>query len=557
MEHEISRREMLALAATGIASTALADEPQARPPGKEGKSSTVTFLHLTDTHAQLETHLEYVPGSVPEFRMMGGYARLKTAFDRERSTVKGPCFVVDGGDEFQGSGPATWSEGEVILGPLNTFGLDVYVPGNWDPAYGPKRFKELMGQLKAQVTCFNFHDTSTNKRIFPGSLTLERQSVKVVFVGVADILASKRHPPAEYEGMDTTRIEGLRKFISELRDKEKPDLVVAVTHTGITIARKFARDIPELDVVLSGHTHERTAEPILEGHVIVVEPGSLGSYLGRLDLTLRPEGGVASHQYRMIPILATDFPEDPEVKKLVDAQLAPHRARMNQVVGATQTPILRYDVLETSADDFITDAIREAAGTDIGLSNGFRFAPPIPVGELRNGDLWNLLPSDARMKAGWITGKELRAYLEHELELVYSKHPMTLSGGWGPRASGLTMQYAARAEVGKRLLSVQVNGKDIADDQHYTVASCERQGEPLEIVCRIPKAHDVKILSVQLHDALLRYLKAHPMISPRREGRAFATDLAPVVFSQDAVVTEGSRGSYLPTIVPIKQKPSK
>ena len=119
------------------------------------------------------------------------------------------------------------------------------------------------------------------------------------------------------------------------------------------------------------------------------------------------------------------------------------------------------------------------------------------------------------------------------------------------------MQYVMRADEGKRLLSVQVNGQDIKDDQRYTVASCERRGEPLEVVCRIPKAHEVRILSIQLHDALRRYLKAHPIISPRREGRAFATDLAPVVFSQDAIITERSRGSYLPTIVPTTQKPLK
>jgi 2',3'-cyclic-nucleotide 2'-phosphodiesterase (5'-nucleotidase family) len=558
MAYGMSRRTLLVGAAAGITSTVLADDPSAKKSNavaSQGqKPRSLTLLHITDTHAQLETHLEYIPGAVPEFQMMGGFARLKTAIDRERTAATGACFLLDGGDEFQGSGPATWSEGEVILDPINTFGLDAYVPGNWDPAYGPKRFKELMGRLKAKVTCFNFHDTKTNERLFPPSLTFERHGVKVSFIGIADILSSKRQPPVEYEGMDTTRMEGLHDFVKELRAKEKPDLVVGITHTGITIARQLAREIPELDVVLSGHTHERTEEPILEGHVIVVEPGSLGSFLGRLDLTLRPEGGVAEHHYRMIPINEDDYQEDPEVKKLVDTGLAPYREKMNKIMGKTLTPIMRYDVLETNADDFITDAIREAAGTDIGLSNGFRFAPPIPVGELRNSDLWNLLPMDARMKAGWVTGHELRTYLEHELELVYSKNPMTLSGGWGPRASGLTMQYVVRADPGKRLLSVQVNGGEVKDDQHYSVASCEREGEPLEIVCRIQNTHDVKVLSVQLHEALRQYLKAHPVISPRREGRAYATDLAPVVFSQDAIVTEGLRGSFLPTIVPSKRK---
>jgi len=506
----------------------------------------LTLLHLTDTHATLETHPEYLPGEVPEFQMMGGFARLKTAIERQRSTATGACFLLDGGDEFQGSGPAAWSEGEVILEPLNALGADAFVPGNWEPAYGPKRFKETMSRLKSPVTCFNFHDKKTGERLFKPSLIIERKGVRIAVVGVTDILASQRQPPVEFDGMDTTRIDGLRQFVQELRTKDKPDLVVAVMHTGLTIARNLAREIPELDVILSGHTHERTVNPIMEGHVIIVEPGCFGSFLGRLDLVLKPAGGVASHTWQMVPIREADYAEDPQVKKLVDDALRPHRQRMNEVVGRTQTPLFRYDVLETNADDLITDAVREVARADIGLSNGFRFGVPVLAGNITEADLWSMLPMDTRMKAGWVTGKELKEYLEKELELVYSKVPMKLSGGWGPRASGMTMTYDANAAAGQRLKSVQVNGKEIRDDGHYTIAGCEREGEPIDVVCRHKGTHDAKMLPTMLHAALKDYFKRHPVVSPSREGRAVAADLAPLVFSQDAVVSDGSHGSPYP-----------
>jgi len=72
-----------------------------RVPGKR-----LTLLHFADTHAQLETHPEFVPGAKPEIQMMGGYARLKSAIEHERARAEGACFLFDGGDEFQGSGPA-------------------------------------------------------------------------------------------------------------------------------------------------------------------------------------------------------------------------------------------------------------------------------------------------------------------------------------------------------------------------------------------------------------------------------------------------------------------
>jgi 2',3'-cyclic-nucleotide 2'-phosphodiesterase (5'-nucleotidase family) len=331
----------------------------------------------------------------------------------------------------------------------------------------------------------------------------------------------------------------LRDFVKELRSRERPDLVVALTHTGLSIAREIARQTPEFDVVLSGHTHERTAWPILEGNVIVVEPGCFGSFLGRLDLVIKPRGGVASHEFRLIPILKSRYDEDVQVKALVDKSLEPYRTRMAKQAGRTETVLMRYDLLETTADDFIADAVREIAKTDIGFTNGFRFGVPVPPQTVTEADLWNLLPMDARMKRGWVTGKELRDYLEHELEMVYSKTPLKLNGGWGPRASGMTIVFDALAGYGQRVVSIEINGLDAKEDGHYTIAGCEREGEPMDVVCRHRGTHDAQVLPMSIHEALGEYLKVHPVIAPRRDGRERALDLPPTVFSQDAVLAGG------------------
>jgi S-sulfosulfanyl-L-cysteine sulfohydrolase len=521
----------IAMGALG-ARCAIADEPS------DQGDKRVTLLHFTDTHAQLETHAEYLPGANAAIEMMGGYARLKTAIAREQAHCNGPCFLLDGGDEFQGSGPAAWSRGEVMLEPLNAFGIDVFIPGNWDPVYGPERFKELMGRLSCPVICYNFHDETSGKRLFEPAVVLTRQGVKVAFIGVTDIGASNRQSPVEFHGMDTTRIAGLRDFIRDLRARERPDLVVAITHTGLTIARQMAREMPEFDVILSGHTHERTGRQILEGNVIVVEPGCFGSFLGRLDLTIR-SGSVLAHQFRLIPVLSSQYDEDPTMKALVDKSLEPYRGRMAELIGETKTLLMRYDVLETTADNFITDAVRQIAKADIGFSNGFRFGVPIPPTDFTEADLWNLLPKDARMKAGWLTGKELKAYIENELELVFSSDPWKLNGGWGIRASGMTITFNARAEPGQRLIAVKVNDREVEDGERYTIAGCEREGEPMDVLCRHPGTHEPHILPLTVHQALKQYLNVHPVIAPRRDGREVALDLPHVVFSQDAVLAKG------------------
>jgi len=511
---------------------AMAEANQDKP-----RERRVTLLQIADTHAQLETHAEYMPGESPELQPMGGFARLKTAVDRARKDAAGPSFFVDGGDTFQGSAAAAWSKGEAVVGPLNALGLDVCVPGNWEPVYGPEQMKKLLAEVRCKVLVYNLADSKTEQRLYAPASVVEKDGIRIAFVGITDPTTTERQPPAQVRGLDSTRMSGLKEFVHDLRQREKPDLVVAVTHTGLTVSRQLAREIPDFDVILSGHTHERVYKPIMEGRAIVVEPGSMGSFLGRLDLVLAPGGGIESNRYQLIPIRAADFPEDPAVKAIVDAAVAPFRARMAKVVAQTKTPIQRYDVLETSADDLVADAVREEAHADIGTTNGFRFAPPIPPGPVTEGDLWSLLPLDARVKAGWVTGRELRAYLEHELELVFSRDPQKLSGGWGPRLSGVTMSFAARAEPGKRLRSLKFHGREVGDDDKLSFAGCERDGEPLDVICRFRGVHEPHVLPFTIHQALSRYLKTHPIIAPVRDGRAVATDLPRTVFSQDTVLS--------------------
>jgi sulfur-oxidizing protein SoxB len=529
------------LGALLVAATAFACGPATSQQKKDKMQTSqrrVTVLHIADTHAQLETHPEYIPGA-PTLQAMGGFARLKTAIDRERAASSGATFTVDGGDTFQGSGPAAWSQGEVVLAPFNALGVDVCVPGNWEVVYGPDRFRDLMARVTCHVTTYNFEDIKTGERLFAPAVTLERGGVRISFVGITDPTTTKRQPPNEVIGLDSTKLEGLKEFVTNLRTREQADLVIAVTHTGLSVSRQLAREIPEFDVVLSGHTHERTERAILEGKVIVVEPGSLGSFLGRLDLVVGEHGGVASFEFKLLSIRASEIAEDPAEHAIVQTALAPYRQRANEVVGETKTILMRDDVLESTMDDFVTDAVREMSGVDIGLSNGFRYSPPIPAGPLTEGDLWNILPLDARMKEGWVTGKQLRDYLEDEIELVFSPDPWKLSGGWGPRASGMDVVFESKAAKGSRLREVRVNGKLLDDATKYTIAGCERDGEPLDVICRLRGTHDPVVAARSIHEALRAYLRAHPVIAPTREGRAKATDRPAVIFSQDEMLLGG------------------
>jgi sulfur-oxidizing protein SoxB len=390
----------------------------------------VRFLHLADMHAQLDTHWEYLPEDPKRLHRMGGFSRIRTALDQERASAAGAVFTLDGGDTFQGSAVAAWTQGEAVVAPLNALGIDAGTPGNWEVVYGPERFRKLMSEVNYKVSCYNFHDKTTGKRLFSPSVTLEKHGVQVAFVGVTDPTTTLRQPPAEVAGLDSTHMSGLREFVQDLKRKEKPDLIVLVDHTGLAPSVQLAQDIPEFDIILSGHTHERVYKPIRVGKTIVVEPGSMGSFIGRLDITMN-DGVISEYNYKLVGVDEAEYPDNQQVKSLVEQAERPFETRLREVVGATKAALMRYDVLETTMDNLVDDAIREITHTDIAFTNGFRFSPPVAPGPIVEADLWSILPFDAKLKSGRVSRKQLHAYLENEMELVYAKDPIRLSGGWG------------------------------------------------------------------------------------------------------------------------------
>lgn len=501
------------------------------------KTKHVRLLHISDTHAQLDTHWEYLPEDPSQLHRMGGYSRIRTALDEMRSTASGAVFTIDGGDTFQGSAIAAWTEGNAVVAPFNALHVDVGTPGNWEVVYGPQVFRKLMSALSEKVVCYNFHDKSTGQRIFPPAVVLERHGVRVAFIGMTDPTTTTRQSPAEVVGLDTTRVEGLKEFVQDFKRREKPDLTVLVDHTGLAPSVKLASDIPEFDVVLSGHTHERVYRPILVGKTIVVEPGSMGSFIGQLDLTL--EGGaVTNYKFDLVGVDEGRFKENPQVKALIDRNEAPFAKRLLEIVGQTSERILRYDVLETSMDNLIADAVRDAGHSNIGFTNGFRFSPPIPAGPITEADLWNMLPLDAKLKSGKVTGAQIQRYLEQEMELVFSKDPFTLSGGWGPRPSGMSVVFQAKAPPGERVKNVKIAGVALDPGRVYTIAGCERDGEPMDVICRLRGAQEAKYVSGTIHSVLRQYLQAHSPIAPTRDGRVRASDLPDTAWSQYGILQQ-------------------
>ncbi len=208
-----------------------------------------------------------------------------------------------------------------------------------------------------------------------------------------------------------------------------------------------------------------------------------------------------------------------------------------RVLGYTSTPMYRYLVVENPMDNMITDALLWKSEADFATSNGFRFGVPIVPDEsgriaITKEDLWRMLPVDENMKVGEVTGQQVKDWLEKEINNVFAKDPSKRFGGWLVRFSGMTLKFNSAKEMGERIIEVTIGGKPLDLNKTYKMASCNRTGEPLHVLCRMPNAKNVVIKDYTLHDAVEEYLKAKETVSPKLDGRSIAVDLGTNAFSQ-------------------------
>ena len=509
---------------------------------RAGRAQHITILHTADIHAQLDVHDEFFwEQGKPVFKRRGGFATLRTMIDALRRQNPGNTLLLDGGDCFQGGAVASLSKGQAIVPLVNAIAYDLVLPGNWEVVYGKDMMIADLNAYTAAKVCANmFHaDGTAATPIFPPYQTFTIAGVKAGFIGYNDPFTPTRQSPAYSRGIRFAHPrDSLAAHVKALREREGCALVFVLAHMGLTqqldlANQPYARGV---DYILGADTHERIRDPLRGRYARVTEPGSFGSFVGKLDLIV--EGGrIAEHAYALLDVDPAQYSEDPEMKTLVAAARAPYGQDLDRVVGRTTTPLLRYYVIETPMDNLITDALHWKFQTDFAVSNGFRFCPPLvpPAGgeaTITNEYVWSMLPVDSVLKTGVVTGQQIRDWLENELENAFAKDPAKRFGGWFVRFKGLTVTFTAGNRQGERVRAVAMNGEPLAVDRRYTMLGCDREGDPENVLCRLPNVANARVLDVSVHDVLTEYLSTHSPVAPVIEGRAVATDLPQTLLSQ-------------------------
>jgi len=496
----------------------------------------LTILQTTDIHCQLHSHDEmFWENDQMVFRKTGGYAHLATFF-RQMRQENPDTFIIDTGDMFQGSQLSVETTGKAFQPVLNAIGYDLYLPGNWEVVYYKEAMQKLMGGLSAPKICANmYHDLGDGRRgelIFPPYFTWPAAGIKIGFVGYTDPLVPIRQSPAYSRGIIYTRPEeNLEHYISVLREQEQCNMVILLSHLGLSqqIALSNSRECKGVDYIFGGDTHERVRKPIVGKYAKVVEPGAFGSFVGKLDLVVE-NGKIIREHYSLIEINSKSYIPDKTVESIIFHNELPYNTKMNQVIGYSKVPLYRYFVVENTIDTLIIDALKWKVQTDIVLSNGFRFCPPsntrdstgnIPITE---GYLFDMLPVDAQVRTGKVSGNQLFDWLERELNNVFASDASQRIGGWMVKFKGMKVEFKGFEESGKRVQSVMINGEPVDNSRYYTVCACEREGDPPDMLCRMMNVSEVQNTAYSLHTVIRDYLKMNSPVCPLPEMNAVILD---------------------------------
>ncbi|UCH37998.1 MAG: 5'-nucleotidase C-terminal domain-containing protein [Candidatus Bathyarchaeota archaeon] len=468
-------------------------------------SKQLTLLQVNDSHGYFELHPElYWQGATASYRKAGGFARIATLFTRIRK--ENPLVIaLDNGDTLHGTFPSVNSKGKSMVPILNALAFDA-MTAHWEFAYGPTQFNQIIEKLNYPMLAINCYHESTGKLAYPPFTIIERGGLRVGVIGIAATIVDKTMPPHFSQGLRfTLGNRELPEYIQHLRQKRQVDLVVVISHLGYPQELKLAQEVSGIDVLLSGHTHNRVYNAVVVNGTIVIQSGCHGSFIGRLDLQVENQR-VYDFRHELINV-DESIPPEPEVETLVNEVLVPHRDRLETVVGYSDTALHRNIVLEAPMDNLLLHALLDVSGAELAFSNGWRYGAPILPGAMTRNDLWNIIPTNPPVSVCELTGSDLWRMMEENLEHTFSRDPYQQMGGYVKRCLGLHLFCKLENPENHRIQELFIGNTRLKRDKSYTACFVTEQGVPKDYGSH---RYDLPLTAI---DALERYLRKHNRVS--------------------------------------------
>jgi 5'-nucleotidase len=511
-------------------------------PAFAGGDFALTILHTNDIHAHLAAFDDFGAFCDKEKnaagKCQGGVARLATAVSRERAKG-GPTLLLDAGDQFQGTLYFTKFKGEPSAVFMDRLGYNAMTLGNHEFDDGPTTLANFIRALKFPVVAANV-DVSASpdlRGLIVPYIIREIDGRKVGIIGATQPKAAQLSSP----GPDIVfpKLAPAITAAVEKLAKQGVDIIIVVSHIGLSGDKKLAASVPGIDIIVGGHSHVLLGNgqpeavgpsPLVVagpdgGKTLIVTAGYWGSYLGVLHAAFDAAGRVARYDGNPVRLDAS-VPEDPATLTELDRFAKPLEAFRATVLGRTETPIgaamCRRE--ECVGGDLLTEAMLAGGrkqGAVAALANGGGVRAGIAPGDVTLGDVLTAYPFTNTLSVVTLSGADLLAALEYAVSAV----GLHEGSGRFLQVAGLRYVYDMGKPVGSRIVSVQIadaSGRfsSIHPKADYRIAISDflaRGGDGFTVFSQ--KGRDVEGDGLALSELVARWITAKSPVKLALDGR--------------------------------------
>ena len=407
---------------------------------------------------------------------VGGFAHLATLVKQLKASRPG-ALLLDGGDTWQGSATALWTNAQDMVDCAKLLGVDV-MTGHWEFTYGMKRVKQIVdGDFAGRIDFIaqNVKTADFGDPVFRPYVQREINGVACAIIGQAfpyTPIANPRYLVADWSfGIQD---ESMQKVVDEVRAKGA-QVVVLLSHNGMDVDLKLATRVRGIDAIFGGHTHDGVplAVPVANagGKTLVTNAGSNSKFLGLMDFDVKG-GKVVDYRYRLLPIFANQLPADPQMDALIAKVRQPYEARLAEKLAVSDGLLYRRGNFNGSWDQLICDALIDTQGAEIAFSPGFRWGTSLLSGDTITRELLmdQLAITYPYTTLSEMSGATIKTILEDVADNLFNPDPYYQQGGDMVRVGGLTYTCTPGEAMGRRIGDMRLKGKPIEADKTYKVA---------------------------------------------------------------------------------------
>ena len=407
---------------------------------------------------------------------VGGFAHLATLVKMLKASRPG-ALLLDGGDTWQGSATALWTDAQDMVDACKLLGVDV-MTGHWEFTYGMERVKEIVEKdFKGTIdfVAQNVKTTDFGDPVFAPYVIKPINGVPVAIIGQAfpyTPIANPRYMVADWSfGIQD---DNLQKMVDEARGKGA-QVVVVLSHNGMDVDLKMASRVRGIDAIFGGHTHDGVpvAVPVKNpgGTTLVTNAGSNSKFLGVMDFEVK-DGKVTDYRYKLLPVFANQLKADADMQALITKVRAPYEAKLAEKLAVTDGLLYRRGNFNGSWDQLICDALIDVQGADLAFSPGFRWGTTLLPGDVITREL---LMDQLAITYPYATltpmnGETIKTVLEDVADNLFNPDPYYQQGGDMVRVGGLTYTCTPGEKMGSRISDMRLQGKPVEAGKTYKVA---------------------------------------------------------------------------------------